>query len=73
MQKLVPHLWRKIFILLYSINWPSFIVWLDLLRDILGNMFIAIVFQLACDVTNFAVNLIFLIKALFLHDQKLKH
>ena len=42
----LPHFldnfWRKIF-LLYSINWPSFIVWLPLLREILGNMCIAIV------------------------------
>ena len=27
--------WRKIFLLLYSINWPNFIVWLLLLREIL--------------------------------------
>ena len=36
---------RKIFLLLYSINWPSFIVWLPLLREILRNMCIANVFQ----------------------------
>ena len=30
--------WGKIFILIYSINWSSFIVWLSLLREILGNM-----------------------------------
>ena len=30
--------WRKIFILFYSIRWPNyFIVWLPLLREILGN------------------------------------
>ena len=32
----LPHFlndfWRKIFILLYSINWPNFIIWLPLLR-----------------------------------------
>ena len=30
---------RKIFLLLYSTNWPNFIVWLSLLREILGNMY----------------------------------
>ena len=34
-----PHIFkRKIFLLLYSINWPSFIVSLLLLREILGSM-----------------------------------
>ena len=43
----LPHFlhnfWRKIFLLLYSINWPNFIVWLPLLREILGNTCIATV------------------------------
>ena len=46
----LPHFlhnfWRKIFLLLYSINWPNFIVWLPLLCEILGNMCIAIVCKL---------------------------
>ena len=33
----------KIFLKLYSINRPNFIVWLPLLLEILGNMCIAIV------------------------------
>ena len=33
----------KMFLMLYSINWPNFIDWLPLLLDILGNMCIAIV------------------------------
>ena len=37
--------WRKTFILICSINWPSFIVWLSLFREILGNMCIAFVSQ----------------------------
>ena len=37
------NVWRKIFLLIYSINWPSFIVWLSLLREILGNMCTVIV------------------------------
>ena len=40
---LLPHVMhgfcKKTFILLYSINWPGFIVWLSLLRKILGNMY----------------------------------
>ena len=70
----LPHFshnfWRKIFLLLCSINWPNFIVWLPLLCEILGNMCIAIVCKPGCDVMNFEVNLIFLIKPFFLHNQK---
>ena len=65
--------WRKIFLLLYSINWPNFIVWLPLLCEILGNMCIAIVCKPSCDVMNFEVNLVFLIQPLFLHDQKVSN
>ena len=60
--------WRKTFLLLYSINWPNFIVWLHLLCEILGNMCIAIVCKPGCDIMNFGVNLIFLIKPFFRHD-----
>ena len=66
-----PHnFWRKIFLLLYSINWLYFIVWLPLLCEVLGNMCIVIVSKPGWDVMNFEVNLIFLIKHSFLHDQK---
>ena len=34
---------RKVFLKLYSINWPGFIAWLSLLPEILVNMCIAIV------------------------------
>ena len=44
---LFPHflhdLWRERFPLLNSINWPNFITWLALLREILGNMCFTIV------------------------------
>ena len=70
----LPHFlhnfWRKIFLLLYFINWPSFTVWLPLLREILVNMCIAIVCWPGCDVMRFAVNFIFLVKLFFLYDQK---
>ena len=65
-----PHnFWRKIFLLLYSINWLYFIVWLPLLCEVLGNMCIVIVSKPGWDVMNFEVNLIFLIKLSFLHNQ----
>ena len=53
---------RKIFLMLHSINWPNFIVWLPLLHDILSNMCITIVYQPGCDVIKFEINHIFLIK-----------
>ena len=62
--------WRKIFFLLYSITWPNLIGWLLLLRKILGSICIVIVCSTGCAVINFEINLIFLIKALFLYDQK---
>ena len=34
---------RKMFLMLHSINWPNFIVWLPLLLEILGNMCIMVV------------------------------
>ena len=52
------------------LNWPSFIVWLLLLREMLDKICIVIVYWPGCDVINFQVNLIFLIKFSFLHDQK---
>ena len=54
----------KIPLVLYSINWPNFIAWLPLFLEILGNMFIAIVCYPGCDVTDFEINLIFLIEPL---------
>ena len=34
---------RKVFLMLYSINWPNFVAWFVLLLEILGNKCIAIV------------------------------
>ena len=51
---------RKMFLVLYSINWPFFITWLPLLLEILGNMCNAIVFWIGCDVIHFEINVIFL-------------
>ena len=40
------------------------------LQDVLGNMFIVIVRKPGCDVLNFEVSLIYIIKPFFLHEQK---
>ena len=69
----LPHFlhnfWRKIFLLLCSVNWPNVIVYFFLLCEILSNICIAIVCKPGCDVLNFEVNLIFLIKLFFQHEQ----
>ena len=62
--------WRKMFLLLYSINQLNFIVWLLLVCEIFCNMCIAIVGKPVCGTINFGVKLIFKIKLFFLHDQK---
>ena len=57
---------RKIFLMLYSINSPDFIVWLSLPLEILGNMCIGIVCFPGCNIINFKVISVFLIKSFFL-------
>ena len=49
---------RRMFLLLYSINWPNSIVWLSLLLEMLGNMCIAINSFPGCDVINSEINLL---------------
>ena len=53
---------RKIFLVLYLINWPNFIAWLPLILEILGNLCILIICCPACEVINFGINHSFLIK-----------
>ena len=60
----------KMFLMLYSINWPNFIPWLPLLLEILDIMCIAIVCSPGCDVMDFEIKFIFLIESFFLHDEK---
>ena len=55
-----------------SINWPNFILWLPLIREILSNMCVVIRCEPGCDVINFEINFIFLVKPFFLHTQKVK-
>ena len=47
---------RRIFVILYAINWQNFFILLPLLRKILGTMCIAIVSLPVCDVTNFEIS-----------------
>ena len=60
--------WNKFF-MLHSINRPNFILWLPLLLEILGNMFIVIISFLVHDAMNLVMNLSSLIK-LFSHMTK---
>ena len=62
----------KMTFMLYSVTWPNFIVLLPFLLEILGYMCIGIIYLPVCDVMKFEINLVFLIKLLFIHDQKVK-
>ena len=57
----------KILLLLYSINWSIFIVWLPLLPEILGNMFIITVYWPGCDTITFEIS-----QAIFSPFQKIQ-
>ena len=63
---------KKLILFLSSITRPSFIIWLPLLFEILGNIRIVIVCLPGCDVIFFKINIIFLIKPFSLHHQKVK-
>ena len=63
---------RKIFLMLHSIYWPHFIVWLFLLFEILGIMCIEIICCRVCDVINFEITLSFLIKSFSYMIQKVR-
>ena len=56
---------RKMFFVLYSINWPNFLARLSLLLEILVNMCVAIVCLPGWDVNNFEVDLTFPTKSFF--------
>ena len=45
----------RIFLMLYSIYWPNFIVYLPLLLEILGNMRIVIICSPICDAINLEI------------------
>ena len=53
---------KIMFLMLYSINWPNFNVWLPLFLEILDNMCITFAWYPGCDVIKFETNIIFLIQ-----------
>ena len=61
---------RKVFLILYSIKWPNFILWLSLLLEISGNMCIVIACYPVCDIMSFKIYLSFLIKPFFCMGKK---
>ena len=61
---------RKIFLILYSIDWPNLIVFLALLPEILDNMSVVTVYFPVWDVLNFGINLSFLIKPISIMVKK---
>ena len=66
-----PHFVYGFLLFLSTHEIPNCNVWLPLLREILGSMCIAIVYFPECDVINFEIKLIFLIK-LLLHGLKVR-
>ena len=62
---------KNSFLMLYFINWPNFIVWLSLLLELFGNTHIAMVCFPGCDIINFEINPIFLIKPFFEEQNEL--
>ena len=66
------HFPRKMLLMVHSINWPNFTVWLPLLLEILGNVCITIVCWLGYDVINFETNLIIPIKPFFIWPKNQK-
>ena len=61
---------RKMFLMLYSINWPIVIAWLSLFLEILANMCNCLLSRFY--VTKFKINLDFLIKPSFHMTKKSK-
>ena len=60
-------------LMLYCINWPNFIVWFPLRLEILAKFCIAIVCKPRCDIINFEINLVFLIKPFLGMTKKSKY
>ena len=67
---MVSFVYEKMFLMLFSINWPNFINWLHLLLEILVNMCITIVCCPGCDAINIEINLIFFMKSFFYMTKK---
>lgn len=67
---IVYHFSRKGFLLLYSNNLPSFIVWLPLHYEKLGNACIVVICYPVCDVINFYITLNHFVKPFFYLTKK---
>ena len=63
---------RKMFVMLHSINWLNFIVWLSLILKIMDNTCITTVFSSRCEVIKLKINLIFFIKPFCYMTKKLR-
>ena len=61
---------KKIFLMLHSINWPNFTIWLPLLLEVLDNIWLIIVCFPGCDVIIFEIKFIFLIKSFLYMTEK---
>ena len=71
---LLPYMqgiWGKILLMLFFINWPSFIACLSLRFGILSNISIANICCPVCNVINFEINLSFLTNIFFCIIKKL--
>ena len=64
-QHFVDDFSKKTFLILYSINWPNFIIWLTLLLEILDNMCGVIICHPVCAVMSFEINFSFLTKPFY--------
>ena len=62
----------NMFLMLDSVNWSNIIAWLPLLLRILVNLCVVIVCFPGCDVINFEINLIPLIKLFWYIAEKLR-
>ena len=61
-----PHdFWRKMFLTLYFVNWPNFIVRLRLVLNLPSNLFIIVLSFRGCEVINTENNVSFLIRPFF--------
>ena len=61
---------RKKFLILYSVNWPNFIVWLPVLLEILDNMCIAILCFPGWDVISVETDFTFQVELFFYVTKK---
>ena len=63
---------KKMFLVLYLINWTNLILWLSVRLKIFGNMYIVIICFSVCDVINFEINIGFVIKPFYYMTKKFR-